>query len=133
MAEEKPLYQCMTKATTAERDHLRRSFNWVVSRRAILKVMPNALVCRNWVIPYDQIDEAILFSTRQLFIPCYLLRVKSGGTTYQFGLNPGGYWKGELPFPVKREKAKTSYSPFSLIIRILILAYIVYLIWERIA
>lgn len=125
----KPIYRCMTKATTAEGDELRRSANWIVARRAILKVMPDALVCGDWRIPYDQIDEAVLFSIWSIY-PGFLLRIKSSGKIYQFGLNWNPFWKKELPFPVKREKGKLKYSTFSLLIRLLVLAYIGYCAWK---
>ena len=127
---ERPIYSCMTKATTAEGDNLRLSFNWVVARRGILKVMPDALVCGDWTIPYSQIDEAILFSIWTSF-PGYLLRVRSGGTVYHFGLNWNPFWKKELPFPVSREKGKLKYSSFSIAVRAILFGYIAYIIWKH--
>jgi len=127
---EKPLFQCMTKATTAEGEDLRRSWSWVVSRRGLLKVMPDALVCGDWRIPFDRIDEAVLFSIRSM-LPGFLLRVKSGKTIYQFGLNANRFWKGDLPFPVSREEAKLKQSAFSVAARILLMGCIVYWIWTQ--
>ena len=126
----KPLFKCMTKATTAEGDDLRRSWNWVTSRRGTLKVMPDALVCGDWRIPYDDIDEAILFSIWTIY-PGFLLRVKSGDTIYQFGLNWNRFWKNDLPFPVSREKGKLKHSAFSIISRILLIGCIIYWIWSK--
>ena len=128
---DKPLYRCMTKATTAEGEDLRYSLNWVTSRRAILKVMPDALVCGNWTIPYQEIDEAVLFSVRSMFFPGYLLRVKSQGQIYQFGLNWNPFWKKELPFRIQREKRKLKYSAFSIAIRVILLGYLLYWIWTH--
>lgn len=124
---DKPIYRCMTKATTAEGKDLRRSFNWVVARRAVLRVMPDALLCGDWLIGYDRIDEAVLFSIRTI-IPGYLLRVRSGETVYQFGLNWNPFWKKELPFPVSREIGKMKYSLFSFIARAVLFGYFAYLI-----
>jgi len=76
----------------------------VTSRRGKLYVMSDALELGDWRIPYSEIDEAILFSIRQMFIPCYVLCVTSKGKTYQFGLNPGSFWEGNLPFPIRRER-----------------------------
>lgn len=120
----------MTKATIAEGDDLRYSFNWLVARRGILKVMPDALVCGNWRIPYEHIDDAVLFSIWST-LPGFVLRVKSGGTVYQFGLNWNPFWKKELPFTVTREKGKLGYSTYSIIVRILGLGAIAYLIWDH--
>jgi hypothetical protein len=124
------LHKCMTKATTAEGTDIRRSFNWVVSRRAYLKVCDDALECGDWRIAYDTIDEAVLFSTRTMLIPCYVLRVSADGTLYQFGLNPGSFWKGDLPFPVTREKMRLQYSWFSIAVRIAFVGYMISLAWQ---
>jgi len=127
------LYKCMTKATTTEGGDICRSFNWVVSRRAMLKVTDEALVCSDWCIPYKDIDEAVLFSISQMFIPGYVLRVQSKGTIYQFGLNWGKFWKGELPFHVRREKARLGYSWYSIAVRIILVVFIIYWIYKGLA
>ena len=124
------LHRCMTKATTAEGHDIRCSLNWLLSRRGALKVFSDRLECGDWVIPYEEVDEAVLFQVRQLFIPCYVLRVKTRGRIYQFGLNPGRFWQGELPLPVSREKGSLGYSWFSIAIRLAVLAGLVYLVWR---
>lgn len=125
------LHTCMTKATTAEGDDIRHSFNWVVSRRASLTITSEALICGDWRIPYDTIDEAVLFQTRQWFIPCYVLRVKVKERIYQFGLNPNRFWKGELPFAVTRERMRLKHSTYSIAVRIAFVAALVYWLWTR--
>lgn len=94
--------------------------------------MPDALICGNWTIPYDTIEEAVLYRTSSLFIPCYVLRIKAFGVTYQFGLNPNRFWKGDLPFPVRRETMRLGYSWFSIIVRVVAVVAIVYWLWNRI-
>lgn len=126
------LHRCITKATTAEGDDIRYSLNWVLARRGTLKVWTDALVCGDWRIPYSEIEEAVLIRTSQMFIPGYVLRVKSHGAIYQFGLNLGRYWTRELPFPVRREKARLGYSRFSIILRVvIIIAIVAYVLWRR--
>lgn len=126
------LHKCMTKATTAEGDALRHSQNWVMARRATLQVWDDRLVCGDWTIPYSTIREAVLISIRStFFIPGYVLRVRTDDRTYQFGLNPGRFWRGELPFPVSRERGRLAYSPFSLIVRLVILGYILHYAWTH--
>lgn len=125
------LHRCMTKATTAEGDDIRRSLNWVLSRRGLLKVFDDNLECGDWSIAYTEIDDAVLFRTRQMLIRCYVLRIKTRGTVYQFGLNPGRYWSGELPFPVSRESAVLGYSWYSIIIRVVAIAALIYLLRRR--
>jgi hypothetical protein len=127
------LHRCMTKATTAEGDDIRRGFNWMLSRRGMLKVTTASLVCGDWTIPYDDISQAVLFSIRGAIFPCYVLRVKSGNRIYQFGLNGGKwgkFWKGELPFECERDSARIGYSWFSATVRILLVGYAAYLLWQ---
>ena len=122
------LYECMTKATTVEGDDIRYSQNWLMSRRGTLRVTTESLECGDWHISYSDIREAVLFSTRQMFIPCYVLRVRTDVKIYQFGLNPNRFWKGELPFPVQREQLR--YSRFSIAVRVAWVAAVAYLVWQ---
>src|SRR3954454_16407518 len=121
----------MTKATISEGDDLRYSPNWLVARRGILRVTTDALECGDWRIPYAEMDDAALFSVRQNLIPGYVRRVKAGGRIYKFGLTPTRFWRGELPFPVRREKSVLKYSWFSLAVRVLLLLGLAYLVWKR--
>jgi len=124
---DKPLYRCMTKAVDAEGDQLRYSPAWVTARRGILKVYPDRLACGDWTIPFAEIRESVLSSFRSTFgIPGYVLRVDTGAKTYHFGLNGNRFWKGELPFPVRRERTKLAYSVFSIVARCILVALLIY-------
>jgi hypothetical protein len=127
-----PLYSCMTKALIADGNQLRTGPKWVTSRRASLKLYSDRLECGDWIIPYDDIREAVLSSFRSpmLRIPGYVLAVRTDGDTYHFGLNGGRYWEGELPFPLKRQQASLKMSPLSLIARVGLIGYAVYLVWN---
>ncbi len=125
------LHSCMTKATTSEGDDVRRSINWAVARRGLLQVRPDALACGDWVIPYSEIDEAILYSVRQMLIPGYVLLVRSRGVVYQFGLNWGRFWMRDLPFPVRRERARLGYSWYSIAVRVALFGLLAYWLWGR--
>ena len=125
------LHRCMTKATTAEGDDIRRSLNWVTARRGILKIFDDHLELGPWNLFYSDFDEAILFSIRQTFIPGYVLRIKTQGTIYQFGLNYSRFWKRDLPFPVERQAMKLKLSRFSIAIRTVGLISLGYLLWQH--
>jgi len=127
------LYSCWTKATTEEPGGFRRSANWLTARRAKLYVTDTELRCRDWRIPYEQIQDAVLFSFRgSYFLPGYVLRVDTGATTYQFGLNGWGrFWKGDLPFAVRRERGRLSHSPFSIALRLFAIGCLAYWAWQR--
>ncbi|MEM6810074.1 MAG: hypothetical protein AAF574_12620 [Pseudomonadota bacterium] len=111
-------HTCMTKGTLAEGDQLRYSANWVTARRASLRIWSDRLECGDWVIPYVSIQEAVLVSLWQGIFPCYVLQVRTAEHTYSFGLNRGRFWKGDLPFEVRREKGKLGYSKFSIASRV---------------
>lgn len=125
------LHKCLTKATTAEGNQMKRGPNWIFSRRAILKIFDDHLECGDWHIDYENITDAVLYSIRQMvFIPGYILKVETEDKTYHFGLNWGNYWRRDLPFPARREKAKIKHSLFSATLRIVLAAYIAYLLFQ---
>jgi hypothetical protein len=121
-------FRGMTKAVIHE-GKVGRGLHWVTARRALLKVRRDGLQCRDWFIPYDEIEEAVLHSVWPGFIPGYVLVVRAGGKTYQFGLNRSRFWKEDLPFPVHRQKGKLGYSWYSIVIRIFLVAAWVYCAW----
>jgi hypothetical protein len=122
------IYSCMTKAIISEGDDIRRSLGWVTSRRGRLKVFSDRLECGDWRLPFSEIETSTLASFRSLlFIPGYILKIKTKGKIYQFGLNGGSFWKGSLPFPVTREQGSVKHSPLSVVIRVIVFGYI--LMW----
>jgi hypothetical protein len=48
-------------------------------------------------------SQVILFETRQMLIPCYILKIRTEFESYQFGLNGNKFWHGNLPFAVVRK------------------------------
>ncbi len=119
----------MTKGVIAEGDQLKHGPNWIFSRRGMLKIFDDHLECGNWTIEYGNIKNTILYSV-YFMIPGYVLKIETEDKTYYFGLNPGRYWKRELPFPVERQKGRLKYSWFSIVIRLILLGYIVYFLWR---
>lgn len=126
---ETPLHRCMAKGMQKENDELSRSFSWVTAKKGVLELHSDSLGFRDWRIAYADIEDARLYSIWSI-LPGYVLQIKSNGRVYQFGLNAGKFWRGELPFPVEREKGAVKNTIYSELIRILIVAYVVYLIWS---
>jgi hypothetical protein len=54
-----------------------------------------------------------------------------GGAVYQFGLNWGRFWSRELPFPVRRERARLGLSPFSIAVRVALIGLLALWLWRR--
>ncbi len=126
------LYKCMVKATTAEGDQRKYGPNWAFSRRGSLKVFDDRLECGDWQIAFCDLENAVLYSFRSFFfrLPGYILTVEANDKTYHFGLNGwGGFWKGQLPFEVKREKGKLQFSWFSIAVRTVLVGYLGYALW----
>ena len=107
-----------------------------MSRRGSLKVFAAHLECGDWGIDYSDIKNAVLCSFRSFFlrIPGHILTVETEDRTYHFGLNGWGrFWKGDLPFEVKRENGKLGFTWFSIVMRLVLIGYVAYAIWHWIA
>lgn len=123
----------MTKATTAVGDQRMYGPRWVAARRGRLKVYDDRLECGDWRIDFDEIEDAVLFSFRSFFfrIPGYVLTVETPERTYHFGLGGWGrFWKGELPFGLRRETGRLGFSWFSIAVRVVLFGYVAYLLWQ---
>jgi hypothetical protein len=86
--------------------------------------------CGDWVIPATAIRHAVLYRGRQFFIPVSVLEVRAGDTTYQFGFNPWVDVEPNLPFPVQAQDVTFRYSPFSLVVRFLLLILVLWYVWQ---
>ena len=126
-----PVYRCMTKGVRGTPEEFEYGLKWITSRRAFLKVYEDRLECGDWNIPYSAIEEAELFQTRSGIIPCFILKARTADNTFQFGLNGNKFWKGDLPFEVKRTKGRLKYSAFSICLRIALIAGLVWYVFFR--
>ena len=131
---QQPIYKCMTKGSDQESGSPRRSANWVVSRRGLFKVYPDRVELGNWSIPFDQIESATEYRIPYLpFIRTSVLELQADGKIYQFGFNPWARPVKYFPIPVEERKASMSYSPFSMIVRVLLLLYLSHVLWVWLA
>lgn len=82
--------------------------------------------------PREEITDAVLYSVRHsLVIPGYVLKIETHEKTYHSGLSRGSFWSGDLPIPVRRERGRLAYSPFSVAVRLLGLGALAYLAWKH--
>jgi len=108
---EEVIFRCKTKATNREGSRIRFSLNWLFARRGELILTSDALVCGDWWIPYEKIEDAVLVSVPTPFGTACNLEVTASSVTYQFQLKSESlwrmkvhpFWQGPLPFPVRRE------------------------------
>jgi len=115
------LHKCRVKAIRSKGISVNLGVKWGFSRRGILKVFGDRLECGNWNIPYSAITEAVLRSMPWLLTKAHVLVVRTAETTYQFGLNPSSFWRGELPFTVKRQEGGLFWTVVN-VVRIIIFA-----------
>jgi len=120
----KPIHSFNVKATDKESGEPRHSHNWVRSTRAKFKVYEELITCGSWQFKLDQIQEPIIYKTRQMFIPGSVLTFKYENVIYQFGFNP--WVKPEEFIPsASIKKMKMKYSKFSILLRITWIAALV--------
>jgi hypothetical protein len=106
------LFRCRAKLSIREGYRIRWSINWGLAPRGELRLTTNSLQFQDWIIPYDEIDDAVLLAiTLGLAGTGYNLVVNSSGTIYHFQLRSTSlwrwkldpFWMGETPFPLRRE------------------------------
>ena len=124
-------YKCFCKATNREDKEPRYSHNWVAAKRAMFKVFDDRIECGAWNIPFSEIKSAHLYKTKQMFIPVNVLQLVTEKGNYQFGFNPWATPFKHLGVEYGQSEIKLGYSKFSIALRILLVAYIGYLVWEE--
>lgn len=127
----KLIYRCWTKATSREEGQPGPSLNWAISRRAWFRIYRDRVECGDWVLPVDELQHAVLYEGRQIGVPVRVLELRTERGTYQFGFNPWVAIERHLPFPFSREKIRLRYSVFSLVVRIALILYLGFFIWQR--
>jgi hypothetical protein len=125
------IYRAWTKAILTDGSAPGYSASWVTAVRGWLNVYPDRLECGDIVIPIEAVEDAMLYEARQWFIPVYILAVTVADGTYQFGLNPWTKIGNHLPFPYRRERVRLQYSTFSSLVRVALIAYVAYLLYQR--
>lgn len=128
-----PLYRAWTKAIRNPPGPPTYNPRWIVSRRGWFKIYPDRIECGNLVIPKEQVTDAVMYESRQWFIPVFILGISTAEETWQFGFNPWAKVAEHLPFPFRREQISLHYSMFGLALRLFLFGYVIYAIWERIS
>lgn len=104
--------------------------SWATARRAWLEVYEDRVECADWIIPYDEVTQAVIYRARQWLIPVSLLRIDTARATYQFGFNPWADPVKHLGLEVTEQRVKVRTSPVGLVIRIGIVGLIAYSVWR---
>ena len=123
---ESVIYKAWCKATNLEDSEPRYSQNWIVSKRAWFKMFGDRIECGNWTIPYEKVTKAIVYRTKQMFIPVTVLHLITNEGSYQFGFNPWANPIKHLNIEYEEQEIRLKYSVFSIVIRVLLVLYIIY-------
>ena len=109
-----------------------RGFDWVTSQRAVVLLTDKRIKCGKWDISIDKIADAKLVKINSTFGSGQVLKIHTtDDDNFQFGTQMNHEWTTQKVLPLTFEKGKLKYSLFSIIIRIILLAYVIYWIIEK--
>lgn len=124
------VYRAWAKGIEGETGPPSRSPAWATARRAWFRCYQDRVECGDWVIPATDVRDAVLYETRQGFLPVSVLAVSTDARTFQFGFNPWARVAPHLPFAVRRERVRLGYSPVSIAVRVVLLGWIGWWLWR---
>lgn len=113
-----------TKAIITKGDQdIQRGFNWVIAKRAIILLTDQRIKCGKWNILLENIKNAELIK----FHRGQVLKIETNEqVNYQFGMSPNPEWENQSVLPLSIKKTSLKYSWYSIIVRLLLVAYIIY-------
>ena len=122
-------YTCFAKAIKCDSASPAYSWCWIGAKRGWFKLYEDRIECGSWDILFEEIDAAIVYRTRQWFIPVTVLQVVTQKDGFQFGFNP---WSDPVPYlniQTEERRVRLKYSIFSTVLRIVLLVAILSLIF----
>jgi len=125
-------YRCFCKATNREGEEVRFSHNWTIAKRGFFKVYEDRIECGSWNIPFSEVESAHFYKAKQMFIPVKVLQLVTVKGKYQFAFNPWANPFKHLGIEYKQSEIKLVYSTYSIVIRVFLVAYLGYLLWEKV-
>ena len=118
---------------TADNQAVERGIDWVTSQRAVIILTTTKIICGKWTIPLDNINNAQLLEISSVFGSGQVLKIQTkDNKNYQFGMQMNKEWTNQNALPLTLEKAKIANSLFSIMLRIFLIGYIAFLIYQQI-
>lgn len=112
---------------TAQDQEIQRGLDWVLAQRAVILLTDKRIVCGKWNIPLDTITSARLLKFDSLSGGTQALKIQtSDQKNYFFGMQSNTEWTLQQRLPLIPEKAQLKFSKFSIIIKFIAMAYLVY-------
>lgn len=117
---------------TKQNKDITRGADWIVSQRAVILLTEKQIVCGKWQIPIDNISNATLVKIKSLFGGGQVLKIDTkDNESYQFGMQVNDEWINQNILNLTVENGKIKTSPFSWIIRIVAVGYLIYLLLQK--
>ncbi|MEM7179601.1 MAG: hypothetical protein AAF518_01715 [Spirochaetota bacterium] len=105
---------------------------WVTSKRSIFLMTEQKIYIGKWEIPLEQITKAELLKFSSLYGKGMLLKFTTQqGKYYQVGMSDSPELEQQTVLHVEIRTQKLKYSFLSIIARIVLLAYLVYIVWKK--
>lgn len=111
---------------TNSNENVARGTNWVTSQRAVVMLTNSKIICGKWKIPIEEIQSSKLIKINSLFGDGMVLKIQTkNDENYQFGMQINPEWIEQKALPLNFKNGKVKYSIFSIVIRILAIAYLI--------
>lgn len=126
---EKVLAADASKGIVTEKNQdIQRGIDWVTSQRAVILLTDKKIICGKWTILLDTITTAQLLVIRG----GQVLKIQTEeGKNYQFGMQFNSEWTNQQTLPLAVEKGQVKYSFFSIIVRLILVGYMIFWVYER--
>jgi hypothetical protein len=117
---------------TSSDKQIERGLDWVTSQRAVVLLTDKNLVCGQWTIPLNEITSTKLIKINSLFGGGQVLSVQTADNrNFQFGMQVNSEWTNQQVLPLTAENGKVKNSPFSIALRLFLIGYLIYIIYEK--
>ncbi|MDO1451675.1 hypothetical protein Q0590_35710 [Rhodocytophaga aerolata] len=110
-----------------------KGIDWVTSQRAVVILTDKRIKSGKWDIPLEKVEQAQLLKIGSLFGSGQVLKIQTKDNEYyQFGMQLNPDWTNQQSLPLTLEKGEVKYSFFSIVVRVVAVAYLIYWLIERI-
>ena len=117
---------------TTDNENIQRGLDWVTSQRAVVLLTDKKLICDKWIIPLENIKTVQLLKIHSLFGAEQVLKVQTDTEeNFQFGMQINPEWTKQQVLPLTLEKGQVKNSAFSIIVRLVLIGYLIYWLYER--
>ena len=106
--------------------------DWVGAQRAVILLSDQKIVCGGWTIMLDDVESAQLIRINSLLGGAQVLKIQTKDDRYyQFGMQINPDWTRQTALVLQAEKGQLKYSTYSVLVRLLLIGYLLYWIYDR--